>query len=416
MKKVWNFLRSMTFGMILLGLVLLCSLAGSLIAQGNPAAWYVETYPNVHGLLLRLELDHVFTSWYFISLLVLLCVNLTLCSLVRILRLARAAKTSAERTADLPVERRLTREGLEKLKSCLEEKHCRKTVVGARTVYQKNMAGWYGSFVTHLAILLTVAVGAAAIYLPVVTDETCMPGESLRMADGAEISVESFHIEDETGALDYASVIRVTLPDGRESGSERISVNHPLSFGEYKIYQQTYGTAGKVTVHNTQTGGEDVFSLTEMCFLSLDGTNGIWFEALYPGYLRDEEGNFTLITQTSGRYEDPVYQVLLASDGVYTPVMAFPGETVSVAGIDFTFEEPVEYPGLRIKKTPEGVNALLCAVFVLMVVGLWLCFFTPPVLVAVDEEGYAVGGPKPQGLRLELEALLGEEFRRDEEC
>ena len=78
----------MAFGMILLVLILICSLAGSLIAQGNDPAWYVQTYPGWHGTLLTLGLDDVFNSWYFITLLVLLCLNLTLCSLIRIRRVA----------------------------------------------------------------------------------------------------------------------------------------------------------------------------------------------------------------------------------------------------------------------------------------------------------------------------------------
>ena len=41
-----------------------------------------------------------------------------------------------------------------------------------------------------------------------------------------------------------------------------------------------------------------------------------------------------------------------------------------------------------------------------MIAGLCLLFFLPPVLVKVDDEGYAVGGPKPEGMRLELERLL----------
>ncbi len=406
MKKIWKFLRSMTFGMILLGLILLCSLAGSLIAQGNSPAWYVETYPGIHGAILTLGLNNVFGSWYFITLLALLCLNLTLCSLVRVIRIPKAAKAAVEQAGQGKARVGLTSAGAEKLNGWLTARSYHKTRVGEATVWHKNRLGWYGSFVTHLAILLTVLFGAAAIYLPVVTDQTCMPGQFLTMTDGTRIAVDSFHIENAAGELDYASVIRVTLPDGRVGGPAEIRVNHPFSFGGYKIYQQTYGTAGSVTVRNLKTGGEDTFPLDEMCFLSLDGKNGVWFEALYPGYIRDEAGNFTLITQTSGHYEDPIYQILVTSDGVNTPVLAFPGETVTVGEVTFTFNEPVEYPGLRIKTTPPVVNALLIAVFVLMLAGLWLCFFQPPLLVTVWPDGYAVGGPKPQGLELELTALL----------
>lgn len=417
LKKCLNFLRSMTFGMVLLVLILICSFAGSLIAQGNDPSWYVQTYPGWHGPLLALGLDDVFGSWYFITLLALLCLNLTLCSLIRIRRVGKTARNAPAQAAKRETKVLVTPEGTRQLRELLEARHYKKEEFDGTAVYSKNALGWYGSFLTHLAILLTLLFGAAALYLPSITDQTCMPGEFLTMADGATIAVDSFQIENGEGELDYASIINITLPDGRSSGAQRISVNYPLSFGGYKVYQQTYGTAGAVTVRNSATGGEDRFILDEMCFLSLDSVNGIWFEALYPGYVRDEEGNFTLITQTSGSYEDPVYQILLASDGVYTPVMAFPGETVSVGGVDFTFEDPVEYPGLRIKQTPAVVNALLFAAFGLMIVGLWFCFFQTPAIVAVREEGYTVAGPKPQGMEMEIAALLEAEMRKEvEKC
>lgn len=416
-KKIMKFLRSMTFGMVLLVLILICSFAGSIIGQGNVPSWYVQTYPNWHGTILALGLDDVFNSWYFLVLMTLLGLNLTLCSLIRIRRVIRVSKSAAENAAKRETKEPLSAEGAAQLRQLLEERHFKKQEFEGAVVYSKNSLGWYGSFLTHLAILLTLLFGAAALYLPRVTDQTCMPGSALTMEDGTIIGVDSFRIENEKGELDYASMIHITLADGRTSGQQRISVNYPLSFGGYKIYQQTYGTAGAVTVRNTETGGEDQFLLDEMCFLSLDGINGIWFEALYPGYIRDEAGNFTLITQTSGSYEDPVYQVLLASQGVYTPVMVFPGETLSVGGVDFTFEDPVEYPGLRIKRMPEAVNTLLFAAFLLMVVGLWFCFFQIPAIVVVRENGYTVAGPKPQGMEMELalwrESTMGKE---DNQC
>lgn len=414
-RKILKFLRSMTFGMVLLSLILVCSFAGSLIAQGNSPEWYAQVYPGWQGPLLALGLDDVFGSWYFITLMALLCLNLILCSLIRIPRVIRASRAATKNAAAVQTKVALTGEGVVKLRTFLEQRRYRKTTFDKTDVYTKNHIGWYGSFLTHLAILLTLLFGAAALYLPTVKDQTCMPGHSITMDDGTSIAVDSFQIENELGKLDYASVINITLPDGSSSGDQRISVNHPLSFGSYKIYQQTYGTVGAVNVRNTATGGEDTFILDELCFLSLDGVNGVWFEALYPGYIRDENGNFTLITQTSGSYADPVYQVLLSSDGVHTPVLVFPGETLAVGGVEYTFEDPIEYPGLRIKKTPAIVNALLFAAFGLMVLGLWFCFFQTPAIVAVREDGYTVAGPKPQGLQMELSALLASDEKKEED-
>ena len=50
-----------------------------------------------------------------------------------------------------------------------------------------------------------------------------------------------------------------------------------------------------------------------------------------------------------------------------------------------------------------------------MIIGLWFCFFQTPAIVAVRKEGYAVGGPKPQGLELELSALLETELKKEDE-
>ena len=83
-----------------------------------------------------------------------------------------------------------------------------------------------------------------------------------------------------------------------------------------------------------------------------------------------------------------------------------PGDVIEIEPLRFTFNDPVSYPGLRIKHTPRLVNALLIVCFALMIAGLYITFFLPPVLVKVDGEGYAVGGPKPEGTRIELQPLL----------
>jgi cytochrome c biogenesis protein len=77
MKKVLSFLRSMKFGLILLGLILICSIVGSLIPQGEAASVYQERYGWASALL-ALQFDHIFTSWYFILISALMCVNLSL--------------------------------------------------------------------------------------------------------------------------------------------------------------------------------------------------------------------------------------------------------------------------------------------------------------------------------------------------
>ena len=414
MKKVLSFLRSMRFGILLLALVAVCSVVGSVIPQEHEAMWYVQNYEGAYAPILKLGLDHIFSSWYFIAILVMLCLNLILCSIVRIKSVVAASKSERERAAKLPDTVRLTPEGVDKLRDHLVAMRCRGEKIGESEIFTKNSFGRYGSFLTHLSILLVVIFGALALYLPRVTDRSCMPGESLTMEDGTEIYVDAFAIEDESGTLDYNSWIRLTLPDGRESGLKQIKVNYPLSFGNYKIYQQTYGTAGSVTVKNPANGGEDDFTLTDTVFLSLDGVSGVWYQALYPDYLQDPSGNVTLISSVSGHYANPVYEVIVAEGGQYRSLLVFPGDEIETGGLVFRFNDPVEYPGLRIKRTPGAVNALLIAVFALMTAALYITFFCDVVLVKLDAEGYAVGGPKPERMRVELGAEFEAYERKDE--
>ena len=406
MKKILNFLRSMRFGIVLLLLIAICSLAGSLIPQGREMAWYVENYPKFHVMLFILRLDKVFTNWYFMLMMLLLAVNLTLCSLVRIGTVIKSGRTLHARAAILNNTIHLNSAQLDILETFLMGRGCKKRNFGTTRIYTKNLFGRYGSFITHLSILLTLTLGAAGLYLPQVTDQNCLPGESVTMPDGTEIAVHSFYIENDSGQLDFTSDISIILGKNGHRRDGNISVNHPLSNGPYKIYQQTFGTAGKITVTNLETKGSDSFVLNEAAFLSLDGTNGVWYMGLYPDYYKDPDGTIHPITETFGRYENPIYSLQLSEDGVTIPDIAFPGESLQLGGLEYRFEEAVEYPGLRIKYTPPAVNALLFASFALMIIGLYILFFMQPVIVKVDDQGCAISGPKPEGMRMDIQALL----------
>ena len=133
---------------------------------------------------------------------------------------------------------------------------------------------------------------------------------------------------------------------------------------------------------------------------------GLWYLTLYPDYIPGPDGEIEPITAVYGRYENPVYYVQLSENGINLPQLMLPGDRVELGGLIFDLEEPVEYPGLRVKYTPPIVNALLFIAFGLMILGLYITFFMQPVLVKLDEEGYAVSGPKPELMLMDIRALL----------
>ena len=382
MKKLWNFLRSMRFGTVLLVVILAISFVGSIVPQGSEAMWYVQNYPNTHRWIFRLGVDHLFSTWYFVGLVGLLCANLLLCSVVRVGRVRKTVRRQVEEAAAVRETAPLCAEQRALLETHLKTARYHPAEAEGCMVWTKNRLGFYGSFLTHLGILLVFVVGGVVLACSNVRDYTAYPGQDVTLEDGTVLRVEDFHIEDEAGNLDFTS---------------------------HKFYQQTYGTCGSITVTDA-AGGSDTFTVDEVCFLSEDGVSGVWYEALYPGYVRDEEGNFTLITSTAGAYSDPVYQVLVCGEEGRTPVLAMPGESVEVGGLTFTFNDPISYPGIRVKTLPSAAIGALYGTFVLLIFALWLSFFHIPVAVAVRPEGYAICGAKPTGITLELGAVLGEPY------
>ena len=398
MKRILSFLRSMRFANGLLIAAALCCALSSLLPQGRGLPYYAENYPRLYPLIYRLQLYDVFRSWYFILIAALLCLSMLVCTLGMLRRALRAGRGEIERAAALPDAEELGEGGLEKLRLYMASIRCREEKIGESYVFYKNGFGRWGTFLIHLSILLTVIFGAMALYLPKVTDESCRPGASITLDDGARIAVDSFSLYNEAGQLDYASVIRITLPDGRESAPQEIRVNYPMTFGPYKVFQWTYGAEGAVLARAAD-GSTDLFELEKGSILSLDAANRIEYYGLYEATPEDGAGESYVF-----------YQLAVVRDGEFENARELrPGETVTLGGVEFSFLDPY-YPGLRIKTMPvRAANPLLEASFVLMLVGLFLSFYLPPVLVKADEKGWTAAGPRGEKMRMELRRRFARE-------
>jgi len=386
--KLLKVFRSMKFGMILLALIVVCSLFGSLIPQGQEAAYYAQQYPGLSGVILALSLDDVFSSWYFLLLLGLLCLNLLFCSVLR-LKNTLSARASCIDRAFARECAPISGKDADRIEAFLKARRFKAVERDGQKVYYRNLAGYFGSFITHLGLLLVLLFAAAAMYLSIYEDQVIFPGESYTMADGTVIAVDSFSMGDGE-ELDYRSVLRVTDRHGAQSGPREISVNYPLSFGGHKYYQQSYGVTGYLTV--TNEGVSSPIALENGMFLTLDGENGVRYEALFPDHKTDEDGKITPVDGSD--FANPVYLVTVVEDGESSTGVVMPGTTLAVDGVTYTFQDPMYFPQIRIKTVPAAAMALLYTSFALLVAGLYLCFFHVPAFVTVGRKGYAISGPK----------------------
>ena len=87
LKRLIAFLADLRVAIVLLLLIALASAVGTAIPQGDPSASYVEAYAETPwlGLLngqqvLQLQLDHVYSSGWFLGLIAWLGLALILCS------------------------------------------------------------------------------------------------------------------------------------------------------------------------------------------------------------------------------------------------------------------------------------------------------------------------------------------------
>lgn len=393
MKKAFRFLQSMKFGMVLLVLVLICSVIGSLIPQGKEAGYYQLYYPNFNGPLLWLRLDAIFQSWYFIAVLSLLCLNLLFCSVLRIDRTAKGVRAMPEACAKAAAKPLEAEKG--SVEAFLKGRRFHKIHTKNGDVFARNRVGHYGTFIVHLAFLLLLVCAAGALFFSVNEDVSLREGETMTLADGSVMRLDAFSSADENGKVAYQSDVTVTDENGAERQAS-VTVNYPITVGGQKLFQMGYGIEGLVSI--TYNGQTDSIPLTNEdidSFLTLDGEKGIAFTGIYPDYMESDDGSVLPVYTSKLGYPNPIYSVYVVDGEQGHAGIVIPGTTLSVDGVDYTFEKPLNISTLRVKSYPPLVFPLLYLTFALLIIGIYLTFFMVPVYVRADEKGYALMSSKP---------------------
>ena len=382
MKKVLNLLRSMKFGMVLLVLIALLSILGTVIPQEQAREAYEAAYGRGANAILFLGLDHMYAAWYYIGLYLLLGVSLLFCSVLRFNRVrhARAGLLSAaERAGALEGFRADDPEAI------LRGKGFRKAGGG----WIRNGFGLYGSFITHLSMLLMLAACACVFSLEVKEDYSIPVGDTVALEDGTRLRVDGFSLESD-GRLDYVSDLSAVLPDGTER-TGTIRVNQPMRIGRYKIYQSSYGYAGQVDVRTSADGEDERATLDSAAFLTLDGEHGVSYMGTFGTFLRAADGQIYPEGYPGAEGEKVEgYMTAVIDESGQRLKLAEVDETIEVDGVYYTFRAPAYYPGLRVKTIPAPVMPMLYASFALLLIGLYLCFFHVPAAAVVRGDQIAL--------------------------
>ena len=259
MKKLWKFLGSMRFAILLLVILSAACAGGSFIPQGLDFQAYAARYSErTAGLILALGLEDVFHCWWFLLLTAFLCGNLLLCNLSRLPQLMKRTKAAADPSGlGAPS---VTLEGVRDPDAAFAGLRMPKPVETVDDSGRplrfavKHRIGLWGAWVCHLGVLLLIlgfALGQATKEEYTVYG---VPGQTKQIGEGPyALCIRDFRVEREADGSVAQYTADLTVLD-RSDASDILavdttaSVNHPGSAFGFKLYQNSMGDAATLTV------------------------------------------------------------------------------------------------------------------------------------------------------------------------
>ena len=262
-----DFFASVRLAIVLLSAIAVGALLGTVIPQQAAAtAVAARLNPALLAVFQALQLFDVYHSAWFILLLVLLSVNLVVCSLDRFPAAWRQIRggvptEGGDYFADLSPDRTLASERppaeeAVRLEAVLR-KHCGKvqrveTAKGIVLACEKGAFSRLGVYVVHLGILLLIAGGLTGAVFGVKGHVEIAEGETtdvLRLGGGQatkplgfKIRCDRFIVEFyETGAPKVFRSDLTFLRGDKVEMQGPLLVNHPIAFGGLRFYQSSYG-------------------------------------------------------------------------------------------------------------------------------------------------------------------------------
>ncbi len=344
--QVLKWLSSLKIAILLLLLIAISCAAGTLIPQQESDQFYYDNFNKnpflgiINGnILLLFEFNHVYTSFWFLFLLIWLGLSLAVCSFRRQLPILKSAISwvdykSPRQIAKLAIALTIVTsnyaESLEKIKINLKKQGWEVKETDGRIAARQGVIGRLGPILIHLGMILLM-IGATYGSLNGKTIEKFLaPGRSIDLLNnneekGLTIELEKFQIErDPQGrAEQYRSIVNIIDPNGNNQSKE-ISVNYPLRYKGLTLYQADWSLAA-ITIQiesspKLQIPIEPIPKLGEQIWGTViptkkDGTDPILATVdneLGPVSIYDSDGTFltTLSTNKEAKVKDTLIKII----------------------------------------------------------------------------------------------------------
>ena len=398
-EKIWQFFCSVKLAVYTLVLLAATSIFGTIILQNGTKQEYLRLYGEVfYNLITVCKLDDMYHAWWFLLLIVILCINIVVCSIERLsitwkIIFPKQIKFNPQRFRKLKNLETFTVNKDVKSLSGPYETFLSKTVGkvikeetdSGRVLYaEKGRWTRIGVYVIHSSILLLfigALIGAlfgfkANLRLDEgeTSDTAFIVKKRMPINIGFSIKCNNFFIKHyDTGAPEEFRSNLTIIENGKESFTKDILVNHPLRYKGINIFQASYGTAqpDSIILDIIRLSDKDVTNTTIKVGqeIQLPEDQGLFkLEGFMPHF--DFRGNnlgeafIGKITQKDGNS----FQIGL-------PVKFPTFDKMRKGTFAFVVKEFEQkyYTGLQVTKDP-GVWYVYSG-FILMIIGCWITFF-----------------------------------------
>ncbi len=394
LKSLYRLFSSVKVAIIILLSLAVTSIIGTIVEQQQNPDKYLREYGEVTYKIFKfLGFTDVYHSWWYILLLVLLAINLTVCSIERLPKIWKIAKNPKKKLREgaenayrlvhkLTLSASNPDEVAEKLVSILKQMGYKPEKVpsdeeNTRYVFaDKHVFARFGVYIVHAGILIVLVGGLLTAifgyrgYMNLAegskSNLVTLFGNGKIIELPFEVQCDKFTIDFYPSGMPkaYISDLEV-IENGKTVKKQRIVVNTPLSYRGIYFYQANYGK-GRVYFFkkiNQKAKEQPIIDALGQPFYVGKGKDGIKYY-LSPVAMDGQFIFVDLITQNG----ETLAQAKMTSGQWYRIPQT--GQFVAIGGADNAF-----YTGLQVSYDPG--TWVVWVGSTIMVIGLFVAFFIP---------------------------------------
>ena len=199
-RRFVGIIANLKLAIVLLLAIAVVSISGTVIEQAENLSFYQQNYPEspaLYGFLtwkviLAWGLNHVYSTWWYLSLLILFGASLTACTFTRQLPALKAARrwkyyTKSKQYEKLALSAELEQGSIKSLTPLLKEQKYQVWQQDNTLYARKGIIGRIGPIIVHAGMLIVLLGGVWGIFTGFFAQESIASGETFQIQNIIEL-------------------------------------------------------------------------------------------------------------------------------------------------------------------------------------------------------------------------------------